>query len=66
MSDQRRKCLVKLNSYDQPSQGYFETFGNQERRDEANNPYVITVAIVELDDGRVVSVEPTNIKYINE
>ncbi|WP_305840052.1 hypothetical protein [Photobacterium leiognathi] len=63
MSTERRICLVKLNSYDQPSKGYFQMYGQEARWDEANNPYVVTVAIVELLDGRVVSVEPTRIKF---
>lgn len=66
MLEERRKCLVKLNSYEPPSEGYFQMFGQQERRDDGNNAYVITVAIVELLNGRVVSVEPTALKYIND
>ncbi|EIV8469739.1 hypothetical protein OC523_007745 [Vibrio vulnificus] len=64
MGNERRKCLVKMNSYDDPEEGYFEQYGTQEKFDDANQPYTITVAIVELSSGRVVMVEPTQVKFI--
>ncbi|HIF9163651.1 TPA: hypothetical protein ACX6PM_000539 [Photobacterium damselae] len=66
MLETRRKCLVRLNSYTPPTEGYFEMFGQQERRNECNNPYVVTVAFVELLDGKVVSVEPTALQFIDD
>ena len=64
MGNERRKCLVKMNSYDAPEEGYFEQYGTQVRFDDGNRPYTITVAIVELSSGRVVMVEPTQVKFI--
>ncbi|UKA05759.1 hypothetical protein IHC92_11505 [Photobacterium damselae subsp. damselae] len=57
---------MRLNSYTPPTEGYFEMFGQQERRNECNNPYIVTVAFVELLDGKVVSVEPTALQFIDD
>ncbi|EHD2281283.1 hypothetical protein JRK33_002207 [Vibrio cholerae] len=64
MGNERRKCLVYINSYDGPKEGYFEQYGTQERFNDANQPYTITVAIVELSSGSVVMVEPTKVEFI--
>jgi hypothetical protein len=43
-------------------EGYMVQYGTQIIYDEGNNPLQKTVAIVEADDGRILQVEPSNVR----
>ena len=62
MSEPRR-CEVKY-SYE-TKQGNFIQFGNSIYFDDGNNPHPKTVAIVELDGGQVVQVDPYMVRFLN-
>ena len=63
MSEERRKCIVTQNTF--VKKGYFEKYGETIYFDDAGQPYVSTVAIVETIDGQVITVPPECIKFIN-
>ena len=46
-------------------QGNFIQFGNSIYFDDGNNPHPKTVAIVELDGGQVVQVDPYMVRFLN-
>ncbi|CAH1531489.1 conserved hypothetical protein [Vibrio owensii] len=64
MSQGRRKCLVKRNDFDKPTEAYFEMYGSEVFYDESNNSFPVTVAIVETIDGKVLKVNPSTIKFV--
>ncbi|AVD59474.1 hypothetical protein [Morganella morganii] len=62
MSEEKRKCAV-ISIHDKP-QGDFIKYAPIKMLDNANEPYTAEQAIVELDDGRVVVVDPSDIRFI--
>ncbi|MBY7784471.1 hypothetical protein KW437_22010 [Vibrio fluvialis] len=64
MSSEVRPCLVKRGLADKPLPATFLRFGDHRDFDESNNPFTVTVAIVELEDGRVLEVAPSQIKFV--
>lgn len=58
-----RRCQVK--DYHETKQGNFIQFGIGVYHDEGNNPHQKTIAIVELDGGQVIEVDPGMIKFID-
>ncbi|WP_288476660.1 hypothetical protein [uncultured Pantoea sp.] len=63
MSDEKRRCEV--TAFHRIKEGYFIKFAPIKFLDESNQPYVAEQAIVELDGGEVVTVNPNQIKFIN-
>ncbi|AXH61172.1 hypothetical protein [Providencia huaxiensis] len=61
MSEEKRRCKV-VGIHDQP-EGDFIKYAPIKMLDNANEPYVAEQAIVELDDGRVVEVSPSQIRF---
>lgn len=61
MSDEKRKCKVVDNGSEKI--GTFIKYAPIEKFDEANHSYIAEKAIVELDDGRVVAVDPQSIRF---
>jgi hypothetical protein len=59
--EDRRECIVV--NYDQRDKGVFVKYAPIEFRDDGNQPYVAEKAIVELDDGRVVTVDPGQVRF---
>lgn len=57
--EDKRKCIVSGRI-----EAYFIKFGTQIIYDDANNPLQRTSAIVEAIDGRILEVEPSQIKFI--
>lgn len=62
MSEETRRCKV-LSRHDKP-EGTFIKFAPVRFYDEGNNPYAAEQAIVELDNGKVLSVNPDEIHFI--
>ncbi|WP_153065806.1 hypothetical protein [Achromobacter xylosoxidans] len=58
-----RKCEIHI--YGKIQAGNFYRFGDSIYFDDGNNPMPKTVAIVELADGKVVEVEPNQIRFID-
>ncbi|MCX8895532.1 hypothetical protein [Vibrio parahaemolyticus] len=61
MSDERREC--KVFDYGQTYKGTFVKYAAIEFRDDANQPYTAEKAIVELDNGKVVTVDPGQVRF---
>lgn len=59
--DKKRRCVIK--DRDLLIKGFFVKYGKAERYDDASNPYTIDVAIVECDDGKVMTVNPNLIIF---
>lgn len=62
MSEESRRCVV--STFHNKPEGNFVKFAPVKFYDEGNNPYAAEQAIVELDDGRVVTVNPNEIRFI--
>lgn len=60
MADERR-CTVKI--HDRIVEATFELWGTSVAYDNGNNPFPVTVAIVQYDDGQIAEVEPTSIRF---
>ncbi len=60
--EERRKCIV--SDYADKTKAYFIQFAPQVVSDEGHNKFQNTVAIVEAEDGRVLEVEPRQVKFI--
>lgn len=63
MSIERRKCLIK-KEYGQPTEGYFEMYGNTAFCDDSGNQFPVTVAIIEKTDGEVIKVNPSLVTFV--
>lgn len=59
-----RKCKVVSLSGGTAEVGNFIQYGNQIWYDEGNNGHPRVIAVVELDSGEVVEVEPKRIRFI--
>jgi len=57
-----RRCTVRLSH--EKKEGNFVQYGTKIIYDEGNNPLQASSAIVEMDDGSVVEVEPSRIVFI--
>ena len=68
MNEKLRKCEVELrDSMNQryKKTGYFHTWGNEQRF--CNDiECAIAIGVVELESGEVYTVEPYNIKFIDD
>ncbi|GKX47988.1 hypothetical protein [Pectobacterium carotovorum] len=62
MSEESRRCTVLI--YRDKPEGDFVKFAPVKFTDDGNNPYIAEQAIVELDDGSVVTVAPNEIQFI--
>lgn len=62
MSEETRRCKV-VTLHDKP-EGTFVKFAPVQFYDEGNNPYAAEQAIVELDNGRVITVNPDGIQFV--
>lgn len=62
MSEPRR-CEVKYSH--EKKQGNFFQFGSSIYFDDGNNPHPKTIAIVELDGGQVVEVDPCMVRFLD-
>lgn len=51
--------------YDKQHNGLFHVWGNGIQTDDEGHHFPVTFAIVELNDGNIVEVPPTNIKFEN-
>lgn len=58
--EETRKCEVEGFH----EKGNFVKYGKMVKTDEGNNYFQSDSAIVELDSGRVIEVEPSRIKFI--
>jgi len=65
MSDERRKCEVNLGYGREKTKAYFEMYGSTQKFNESNDSYPVTIAIIEDLDGKVHTVEPHQIKFID-
>lgn len=61
MPDERRECRVV--AYGETKTGMFVKYAAIKFMDEGNHPYTAEQAIVELDNGTVVTVDPTQIRF---
>ncbi len=73
-----RKCLVKLTEmvYDTPRSGrptpvkkpgHFHQFGTEAQYSNVGDERIsVTVAIVELEDGKVIKADPTDIEFLDK
>ncbi|KPM01898.1 hypothetical protein [Vibrio splendidus] len=61
MSNETRKC--KVVAYGETKYGSFVKYAPIEYTDEGNHPYTAEKAIVELDDGSVVTVNPSQVRF---
>lgn len=62
MSKENRRCKV-IGSYDEP-EGTFIKYAPIAVYDDSGQLHTPEMAIVELDDGKVMTVKPTAIKFI--
>lgn len=62
MSDEQRRVVV-TGLYDKP-EGTFVKFAQMKFYDDSNQLHTAEQAIIELDDGRVINVEPSSIRFI--
>lgn len=58
-----RRCTVGAPRFHEPKSGNFIKYGVVFDTDEANHMHAVDVAIVELDDGRVIEVAPRCITF---
>ena len=61
MSDDKRECIV--SDYGKQEKGMFVKYAPIQFYDEANHPYTAEKAIVELDSGQVVTVDPQCVRF---
>ncbi|WP_299202815.1 hypothetical protein [uncultured Amphritea sp.] len=61
MSEEKRKCQIE--EYGVSKKGTFIKYAPIQYYDEANQSYIAEKAIVELDDGKVVTVDPQCIRF---
>lgn len=64
MSGDQRKCIV--SDYEKQEKGTFVKYAPIQFYDDGNHPYTAEKAIVELDSGRVVAVDPQCIRFVSE
>lgn len=64
MTEARRCEVLPTNEWGKPEQGDFIQYGNQIWYDEGNNGHPRLMAVVELDSGEVVEVEPKRLRFI--
>ena len=57
-----RKCTVRWSH--KTEEGNFVQYGTRIIYDDGNNPLQKSSAIVEMEDGQVVEVDPSQIKFI--
>lgn len=62
MSEETRRCKI-VSMHNHP-EGTFIKFAPVKFYDEGNNPYAAEQAIVEMDNGKVVTVNPGEIQFI--
>ncbi|MDT7074209.1 hypothetical protein [Citrobacter amalonaticus] len=62
MSEETRRCKI-VSMHDHP-EGTFIKFAPVKFYDEGNNPHVGEQAIVEMDNGKVITVNPGEIQFI--
>lgn len=67
--NQNRKCVVvfteKSGGPTKCEHGIFRQFGSRVVTDEGNNKMQETIAIVEMNDGRLIEVKPTDVTFLN-
>ena len=63
MSEERRKCTAKHKG--ENVEGYFECYGFEQKFNESNDSYPVSVAIIEKFDGQVITVPPPSVKFQN-
>ncbi len=63
MSDEKRKCIV--TRYSREESGTFIKYAPCQFYDESNHIYIAEQAIVELDSGKVATVDPNQITFVN-
>ncbi|WP_064546085.1 hypothetical protein [Kluyvera georgiana] len=63
MSEKTRRCRI-VDAYEQ-EEGTFIKFAPIRFFDESNHPYVCEQALVEMDNGKVVTVNPGLIHFLN-
>ncbi|CAH6324115.1 hypothetical protein ACVGWB_15720 [Enterobacter mori] len=64
MAEEKRRVKV-TGLYDKP-EGTFIKFAPMKFYDDANQLHTAEQAIVELDNGRVINVEPSSIQFIKD
>ena len=62
MSEESRRCIV--SSLHSKPEGSFVKFAPVKFYDDGNNPYTAEQAIVELDNGQVITVDPDGIRFM--
>ena len=66
MSDyEGKKCYVAGYSIDENETYTFIKFGTMKAYKEDNTWYPVDCAILESDDGNIISVEPSSIKFVD-
>ncbi|WP_077174080.1 hypothetical protein [Yersinia proxima] len=63
MSEEKRRCIL-LNTHDK-KEGTFIKYAPVEVYDESGQMRTPEKAIVEADDGKVYTVDPSNIQFLN-
>ncbi len=58
--EQIRDCIVRFESGNE--KGKFHRWADVKDLDDANQPYTHTVALVELEDGKIVEVPPSQLR----
>jgi hypothetical protein len=59
-----RECIVHGGEHGEPKRGWFHQFGTSYYSDGAGDQHDRTVAIVEMEDGRVIEVEPSQVRFV--
>lgn len=60
-----RQCYVEGYSADENDTYTFIKFGKMSVSGEDNNPYQVDCAILEADDGNILEVAPSDIKFVD-
>lgn len=61
-----RRCVVTKSGYD-PENAYFHEFGTKAAfANNGDDRIAVTIAIVEMLDGRIETVEPDSIQFVDE
>jgi hypothetical protein len=63
MPEERRKCTAIYE--EENVEGYFECYGFEQKFNESNDSYSVSVAIIEKFDGQVITVPPSSVRFQN-
>lgn len=62
MSEKPRRCVIDLGY--RKAEGNFIQYGNGIVYDDSNQPLQRTMAIIEMDDGSVMEVSPSEVRFV--